>query len=136
VVPRDQEYWQRLRKDPRSNWAAGLAAIATLAATVSLVALLVQGTHYQARGNPLYWALMLPAAWWVSGLTGFEAKYVRLWKPILLLAVVIAGAVPFAGVGRSDWSFMVGAFVVTLVTAATSLFLLRGSMVAVEGPAR
>ena len=49
----DDAYWQRLRKDRRSNAAAILAALACLTATVSLISIAVGGTHYQARKSSL-----------------------------------------------------------------------------------
>jgi hypothetical protein len=133
---RDQDYWQRLRKDRRSNWAAGFAGLATIAATVSLIGLLVEGSQYQARGNPLYWALMLPVVWWLSELGGFEQRAVRWWRPILLLSVVIAAIALVVAVARADWAPEAVGFAITLLGAATSLSLLRGSLVAREGPAR
>lgn len=133
---RDQDYWQRLRKDRRSNWAAGFAGVATIVATVSLIGLLVEGSQYQTRGNPLYWALMLPTVWWLSGLGGFEPRAVRWWKPALLLSVVIAAIALGVAVAGADWAPEAVGFVITLLSAATSLNLLRGSLVAREGPAR
>jgi hypothetical protein len=132
---RDHEYWQRLRKDLRSNWAAGLAAIAALAATVSLIAVLVKGTHYQARGNPLYWVLMLPGAWWVNRLAAFEPRAVRWWRPFLLLSVVVAAAALIA-TARADRRPAAVAFFITLLAAGASLGLRRNSLVEREGPAR
>lgn len=132
----DWDYWQRLRKDRRSNWAAGFAAVATMAATVSLVGLLVKGTHYEARSNPLYWGLMLPAAWWVNGLAGFKPCAVRWWKPALLLSVVVATVVLIVAAGRDEWVPEAVCLALTLVGAAVSLVLRRGSLVAREGPAR
>lgn len=136
MTRQDQVYWQRLRKDRRSNWAAGFAGAATIAATVSLIGLLVEGSQYQARGNPLYWVLMLPVVWWLSGLGGFEPRAVRWWKPVLLLSVIIAAIALVLAVGRADWAPEAVGFAITLLSAATSLSLLRGSLVAREGPAR
>lgn len=132
----DQEYWQRLRKDRRSNWAAGLAAIAAIAATVSLIGLLVDGSQYQARANPLYWLLMLPVVWWVGGLGGFRANRVRLWKPVLALSVIVATLAVVVAAGRGDWGPEAAGLAITLASAGASLFLLRDSLVAREGPAR
>ena len=132
----DQDYWQRLRKDRRSNWAAGFAGVATIAATVSLIGLLVEGSQYQARGNPLYWALMLPVVWWLSGLGGFQPRAVRWWRPAMLVSVAIAAVALVVAVARADWAPEAVGFAITLLSAATSVSLLRGSLVAREGPAR
>ena len=134
---RDNAYWQRLRRDRRSNVAAVLAILAALAATLSVVALAVPGSHAASRGNPLYWALMLPMAWWGSGLTTFSPRAVRLWKPVLALSVLAAGTSLLAALRQeADWAIWAVAFGITLAAAAGSLALLRGSLVAREGPAR
>lgn len=134
---RDDAYWQRLRRDRRSNIAALLAILAALAATLSVVALAVPGSHADSRGSPLYWALMLPMAWWGSGLTTFAPRYVRVWKPVLALAVLAAGASLLLALRReAGWGIWAAAFGVTLAAAAGSLALLRGSLLAREGPAR
>lgn len=136
MMRRDKDYWQRLRKDPRSNWAAGMAAIAAIAASVMLIGLLVEGSQYRARGNPLYWILMLPAVWWSAGLARFEPRPVRSWKPALLLCVATAGAVLALAIDSGDWMPEAIGFVLTLVGAVSSMALLRDSLVAREGPAR
>ena len=136
MIRRDQDYWQRLRKDKRSNWAAGFAAVAGISATVSLIGLLVTGSQYQARENPFYWLLMLPVIWWLSGLGRFEPRAVRFWKPALLLSVIVAAAVLIFAVARGVWIIESAGSALTLISTAASLFLLHGSLVAREGPAR
>ncbi|MFN3675030.1 MAG: hypothetical protein ACK4TC_03550 [Sphingomonas pseudosanguinis] len=136
MMRRDKDYWQRLRKDPRSNWAAGMAALAAIAASVMLIGLLVEGSQYQARTNPLYWILMLPAVWWSTGLARFEPRPVRWWKPALLLCVAIAGAVLALAIDSGDGMPEAIGFALTLIGAVSSMVLLRDSLVAREGPAR
>ena len=134
---RDNAYWQRLRKDRRSNAAVLLAALACLTATISLISITVGGTHYRSRTNPLYWTLMLPMVWWVIGLTGFEARYVRMWMPVLVLASgvsIVVASVSMYAVG--SWTGQTIACAVTLAAAAASLLTYRGSLVEREGPAR
>lgn len=134
---RDDAYWQRLRKDRRSNAAAMLAALACLTATVSIISIAVGGTHYQSRANPLYWILMLPMVWWVSGLSRFEPRSVRLWRPALALASIaslVAAAVAMHAAG--PWIGQTIACAVTLAAATTSLLSYRGSVVDREGPSR
>lgn len=134
---RDPVYWQRLRKDVRSNVAAGLAALAALLATVSVMILAVPGTHYQARGSIAYWLLMLPLVWWVAGLATFAPAYVRSWKPVLLLAVLTAGGSLLYGISRGGgWGMQAISFIMVAAAAAGSLLTLRGSLVDREGPAR
>lgn len=137
MIRRDQAYWQRLRKDLPSNVAAGLAAIAVLAATLSVVGTGVSGSHFRARGNPLYWILMLPMMWWVSGLTTFAPRYVRSLK--LALGLACAASVVSAIVSMPDgatFTVQTAACVVTIVAAGASLLVYRRSLVRREGPAR
>ena len=136
MMRRDKDYWQRLRKDPRSNWAAGMAALAAIVASVMLIGLLMEGSQYRARTNPLYWILMLPAVWWSTGLARFEPRPVRWWKPALLLCVVIAGAVLALAIDSGDGMPEAIGFALTLIGAVSSMVLLRDSLVAREGPAR
>ncbi len=134
---RDNAYWQRLRRDKRSNAAALLAALAALAGTLTVISLSIGGTHYDSRANPLYWVLMVPMIWWVTGLTSFEPRHVRLWRPGLALACttsLIATAVAMRAAGT--WTGQTVACAVTLIAAAASLFLYHGSLVQREGPAR
>lgn len=134
---RDNDYWQRLRKDTRSNAAALLAALAALAGTLTVISLTVSGTHYELRANPLYWLLLAPMLWWVTGLTSFEPRHVRLWKPALAVACgasVIAAVIAMRAEG--SWTGQTVACAVTLIAAAASLLLHRGSLVQREGPAR
>lgn len=137
MVRRDNAYWQRLRKDRRSNVAVLLAVVAVLAATTSLISATVGGTQYQARANPLYWLLMAPMVWWVIGVSGFEARYVRLWIPALVLASglsIVVAAVAMHAVG--SWTVQTVACAVTLAAATASLLVYRGSLLQREGPAR
>ena len=137
MVRRDFAYWQRLRRDVPSNVAAGLAAIAALAATVSVIDTLVGGSQFEARGNPLYWLCMLPMVWWVSGLTTFAPRYVRCWGLAMLLACAASGISLVIVVWRAeDWSMAAGAWILTLATATGSRVLYRRSLLAREGPAR
>ena len=134
---RDNAYWQRLRKDRRSNAAVLLAAFAVLAATITVISVAVGGTQYQARANPLYWLLMVPMLWWVIGLAAFEARHVRLWRPALGLACgvsVVTAIVTMRAAG--SWTGQTVACAVTVAAAAASLLAYRGSLVEREGPAR
>jgi len=137
VKRRDNGCWQRLRKDRLSNAAALLATLAALAATLNVISLTVGGTQYKARANPLYWLLMVPMLWWVTGLTSFEPLHVRLWKPALVLACIVSAISAFVAMrAAGTWTAQTVACAVTLLAAAVSLFLHRGSLVQREGPAR
>jgi hypothetical protein len=134
---RDDTYWQRLRNDRRSNAAAIGAAIAALAATMTVISVTVQGGVTESRANPLYWLLMLPMVWWVNGLTSFEPRAVRLWKPALAIASGTSSIAALLAIrAAGTWTGQTVACTVTLIAAAASLILLRGSLVECEGPAR
>ncbi|WP_458093608.1 hypothetical protein [Roseomonas sp. WA12] len=138
MTRRDGPYWQRLRKDRRSNTAAVLAAVAAISGTVSVIASALPGlSHYESRASLLYLPLMLPAVWWVSDLAAFTPRAVRLWKPALTVACLAAAASLAVELGRGeDWGLPATGLGITLAAAAGSLVLLRGSLVDREGPAR
>lgn len=134
---RDAAYWQRLRRDRRSNAAAILGAIAALSGTLGLIAALVEGTPHEARANPLYWILMLPMVWWVSDLTQFSARAIRFWTAAMLLSCAGAAFGLVLGMaGSQDVMLPLVNVVVCVLAAAASLVLRRGSLVDREGPAR
>ncbi len=134
---RDNDYWQRLRKDRRSNAAAICGAIAALAATMTVISVTVDGGVAESRANPLYWLLMLPMAWWVTGLTSFEPRAVRAWKPALATACAVGLMAAALTMRAADnWTAQTVACAVTLIAATASLLLYRGSLVQREGPAR
>ena len=134
---RDNPYWQRLRKDRRSNAAALLAALAALVGTLTVISLTVGGTPYESRANLLYWLLMVPMLWWVTGLTSFEPRHVRLWKPALAIACIASAVAAFVAMrAAGTWTAQTVACAVTVLAAAASLLLHRGSLVQREGPAR
>ena len=117
--------------------AAGLALVAGLAATVSVIGCLVPGPHGAARAQPLYWLSMLPLVWWANSLVRFEPRAVPCWCPSLALACFGAGAGLAAALWRAeDWSLPALGFAVTIASAGASLVVHRDSLVAREGPAR
>jgi hypothetical protein len=134
---RDDDYWQRLRKDRRSNAAAILATIAAIAATMTVISVTIEGGVAESRANPLYWLLMVPMVWWVTGLTSFEPRAVRLWKPALGICCTVSVVIAIMAMrAAGTWTGQTVACAVTLIAAITSLILLRGSLVEHEGPAR
>ncbi|MFD1949512.1 hypothetical protein ACFSGX_01865 [Sphingomonas arantia] len=137
MARRDNEYWQVLRKDKRSNIAASLGLIAALFSTMSVVGTAVPGPLPEARGNPLYWLLMLPMVYWVTELTSFTPRSVRMWTPALVVACV-ASAVAAVVVARDEpgWTVQGGLCVVTVLASIASRWLYRGSLLDREGPAR
>lgn len=137
MVRNDREYWARLRVDKRSNWAGGLALIAVLSASVSIVGMAVGGPPGLARANPIYWLVFLPTAWWGSGLMGFEADKVRLMPPLTYAAPLVAFlCLIIAALQGTDWSAPLVASIIAFVAAVGSRVAYRGSLLQREGPAR
>ncbi|WP_019998827.1 hypothetical protein [Aureimonas ureilytica] len=132
----DAEYWQRLRRDRRSNAAAILAAAAALFGTLGVVAVLLDGPH-APHASLFSWLLMLPMAWWVGDLTRFTARAVRLWTTAMLLSIAGASFGLLGAITRSDDSLIpLLNFSLAILAAVASLALRRGSLVEREGPAR
>ncbi|MBB4000206.1 hypothetical protein [Aureimonas pseudogalii] len=133
----DAEYWQRLRRDRRSNAAVILAAVAALFGTLGVITALVDGPHHAPSAGFLSWLLMLPMAWWVGDLARFTARAVRLWTSALLLSVGGAGlGLAFALLRGDALLVPLLSFGLAVPAALASLALRRASLVEREGPAR
>lgn len=113
------------------------ALIACLAALLCVLVLLVPGPHYAARANPFYWLLLLPFAWWANGVAAYEAGPLRTLRPALALAIVVAlasiAAAVALGLDPAPWIIAAS---ITILFAAASQIVYRGSLLAREGPAR
>ncbi|MFV0623079.1 hypothetical protein ACBY01_03580 [Sphingomonas sp. ac-8] len=137
MIRKDRDYWQRLRVDRRSSIATLLTAVAAVIAIVDLTVLLVPGTHYAARATPLYWLLIVPVAWWISELAGYEPWAVRSWKVVLALLCGVNAACFARSVVRGEVMVLeIVSFALVQCCAAASMIAYRGSLVAREGPAR
>ncbi len=53
---RNQEHWQKLRKDKRSALVVMLVIVAALAAILAAIGILLGSSQNTDRSNPLYWA--------------------------------------------------------------------------------
>lgn len=137
-MPRtDKVYWQRLRKDPRSNFAMGFNAISGLVAIVALSMSIAPGSQLQARANPLYWALLLPFGWWGSSLGAFEAWAVRLfWPSLATWPLIAACGLANAWRGGEGVTLWTGTLAVSVLCSVGAAVLYRGSFLRCEGPAR
>lgn len=133
----DNEYWQRLRRDKRLTATGLLAIFAWLVPCVAVNVLMFPGSPSQARGNPIYWLVFAPLAWWATALSGYEPRPVRFLKLALVGALIAAAMVALAAtvMAQDATSFWV-ATAASAVAAAAGWFLYRGSMLEREGPAR
>lgn len=137
MTRQDNAYWQRLRKDKPSSLAAGMAMLCILLATVGLIIILVPGTHAEARGNPLYWLLMLPTAWWASSLAYFESKTAWTVRPALVLGpAVCATNMLWERLRGTDLTINIGVLVISIACAIFGEIAYRRSLLKLEGPAR
>lgn len=137
MIRTDNAYWQRLRKDRPSSLAAGMTVLCILPAIVGLIMILVPGTHIESRGNPIYWALMLPMVWWGSSLAYFEPKTAWTVRPALVLGpLVCAGNALWEHRQGTDLTINIVVLVLSVVCAIVGEIAYRRSMLKLEGPAR
>lgn len=133
---RDSEYWQRLRRDKASNFAAGAVVFAVIFALLAWIGLLVPGSQMQARANPLYWAILLPFGYWGGTLGRFTPWAVKLMCVMFLAAPIAAGAallfIMLQTPDQTDYGIFF--FAASSLASATGFFLYRGSLLQREGP--
>lgn len=130
-------YWARLRKDQPSNWAVGLAIVAVLAAALAILGLAVPGAQAESRANPLYWAILLPMAWWGSGVAAFEPRPVRILAVVTYAAPVVAAICLFTAVARDrGWTIWLASAVIATAAATGSRLAYGRSLLKHEGPSR
>ncbi|MDZ5650421.1 hypothetical protein [Nitrospirillum sp. BR 11828] len=132
------DYWQRLRKDRLSNAAAIAAVLAMAAALLSWLNVLFTGPLPQTRGNPLYWALMIPCAWWASDLTRFRPGAVIVMRLMFILAPLLASAALLQMNNTRPDEIVAPAvlFALACTTAAAGALCYRRSLLRREGPSR
>lgn len=70
-----------------------LALAALLMPTVGLTTLLVEGSHIEARGNPLYWLILSMPALWAWHLMDHTPAALHTIRPGLFATPLIAGGV-------------------------------------------
>lgn len=108
-----------------------------LVTTITVIGIMVHGTQFESRSNPLYWILMLPMVWWINGLASFEPLFVRNWKVALVVVCLInAGCLAYMIHRQDAATFYAASLGLTLLFAGMSMYIYRGSLVAREGPAR
>ena len=141
VVPpaasRDWAYWQRLRRDKRSAVAVLLCAAAVMIPPIAVTTFSMGNLDADGRGNPLYWLVPFPPAWWVRRLVNYEASAVRRIGAAFIIA-------PLAGLGVVAWSWALWLYLpifwfvpaASLACSVAGWSVYRGSMLEREGPAR
>ena len=132
-----QAYWQRLRKDGASNLASGALLLAAIVTTLAVLDVLLTPARDTDRSNPLYWAILLPVAWWGTAISSFSPWAARTMRPAAVVIPLVCVAILFVVI-RSG-----GAFVLTLVAlliavagSGICLLFLPRSLLQREGPDR
>ena len=104
---RNQDAWQRLRKDKRSAFVVLLIIAAGIAAILAFIGVLLGPSRAGDRANPLYWALLLPFAWWAAALANYTAwavKILRSAAAIAALSVLLSlGIAANRGLNLTPW---------------------------------
>ena len=134
---RDPVYWQRLRRDKASGMAALLAIGACGLALLAMIGLMLPGTQADHRGNPVYWALLLPFGWWGVELANYTPRTAWTLAPALVVgpAVALACAAVSLWSGQ-DWTPLLAVFGLSALFAVLGAVFYRRSLLRREGPAR
>ena len=104
---RNQEAWQKLRRDKRSALVVLLVIAAGIAATLALIGVLLGSSRATDRSNPIYWALLLPFAWWAASLANYTGWAVSTLRPAAIVASLVAllslGLAANQGLALTPW---------------------------------
>lgn len=98
----DDSRSQRLRRDVPTGIAAFLCFLALLLPTIGVVTLLVPGPQVEARGDPLYWAILGVPALWAWRMMDYRPGVLRTIRPLLFAAPPVAGMVLAAASMRGE----------------------------------
>jgi len=126
----------RLRRDKVTAFAIFSCMLALGLSAVGLVTLFVDRPQVEARGNPLYWLILLVPASWVWWVQDYSPRALRTVRPLLFAAPFIAGGVlAVASQVRDDGMtpYWVMLALVCLLTL-TGGVLYDSSVLAREGP--
>lgn len=125
-----------LRRDKVTGFAIFSCMLALGLSAVGLVTLFAEGPQVEARGNPLYWLILLVPASWVWWVQDYSPRALRTVRPLLFAAPFIAGGVlALASQVRDDGvtQYLVMLVLVCLLTL-TGGVLYDSSVLAREGP--
>ena len=85
---------QRWRRHGALNTAILLSFAAALFDVLALMDLLLPGSRSMDRGNPFYWALLMPPVVWGVAASGFSAWTVQLFRPVCLGLLALSVVLP------------------------------------------
>lgn len=104
---------------------------------VGIGMLIASGTQAEARGNPLYWLVMIPLALCAGKLTRYEPGPIRWLRPAQAGAPLVAAATALVATatGEEPTPYWV-ATAICAALAGVAWLCWPGSMLAKEGPAR
>ncbi len=129
-----EDDWQRLRRDKRSAVVVLAVIVAGLAALLAVLGICVHPTRTADRSSPLYWALMLPFAWWAASLANYTKWAVRSLRPAAVAAIfgsLLALALALYQ-NATPMPWLIAAVVATSGGAA-GLWLFSGSLLSSRG---
>jgi hypothetical protein len=93
---------RRLRQDRAANIGVLAAFMAALPSALAWMGLLLPLDRAADRGNPVYWLIMLPVVFWTVAAGSFAPWALRLLRPVLLLAPLLAALALAIAFGRGD----------------------------------
>ena len=129
--PHHPQTWQTLRKDKRSALIVLPIITAGVAAILGLIGVLLGPSRSGDRANPMYWALLLPFAWWAESLANYTPWATRHLRSASVVAVVTAivslAAASRSGADQTPWLIAAG---ITLGAASAGLLLYPNSLLA------
>ena len=130
-------YWQRLRRDKRSNIAVGAVLISGIAIILAWLDIAFPGGRAADRLSLLYWVTIVAFAWWGSALGGFRPWAARLLKPAALMLPIMGGVALFLA-WQSDHAvwLTLAAFGIATIGSALCLVCLKKSLLKREGADR
>lgn len=132
-----QAYWQRLRKDGASNLAGGALILAAIAATLEILDVLLAPSRGTDRTNPLYWALLLPVAWWGTAISSFSPWAARTMRPAaIVIPLVCVVVLLFVIQSGGALALTLVALLIAVAGSGICLLSLPRSLLQREGPDR
>ena len=126
--------WQVLRRDKRSALVVFLVIVAGLASLLAVLGVLLHTSRPGDRASPIYWALMLPFAWWAASLANYTPWAVRVLRPACGVSVV-ASLIALVAAARQTAELVPWflAMAVACSCGVTGFFLFSGSLLAARG---